>query len=134
MLKKDVMKYLGANGTNKKVAKLLRISEPAVCMWGDIVPKKRAERLHEIFRTEKFTRKHPVTSETPVYDYDFYEQAIIDNKNKNAQHKYRELRDEYGDSDVIGHSAALALKKSNGARTDVRKVEILSTFAKSLIK
>ena len=96
MLKKDVIKYLGFEDDRVKgdieISELLKITQSAVIMWGDIIPRKRAEKLHTIFREGKFLG---VAVGAPSYNVKFYAGIELDRQKEQELKKLNELKAKY---------------------------------------
>jgi len=94
MLKLDVIKYLGYENDHtrgeKKISSLLGISQNAVIGWDDLVPRRRASILHDIFRAKK-----DVSEDTPTYVETLYEEIEEDRKTERELRILKQLKAKY---------------------------------------
>jgi hypothetical protein len=83
MYKQDLLDYISLSkqcgdgqrsGAAKMVAKMLGISDVAVCNWGEEIPMRRAMQLHNLLRDKKTLAEYGLPRRgAPRFESDVYE-------------------------------------------------------------
>ena len=129
MLKVDVLEYIGKNkeegeGVSNVLAKILRVSEPAVCQWGERIPPMQAMRLEKLFNDPEVIEQYNLSNwDKPVFCEDDYGIGA-----KGGHYN------KYTNNSATSNAAKKVMARVDKEEGLGAKLNILTRFIKKLIK